>query len=207
MVAKPASMHHASSGRSACWRPSSCQRLSAADRQIELGENVAEARRQHLLALEPAAETQQGHVDGERKRRGVASELPVERRRARPHPAPARTGRRSRRAPRRGTHWRSCGRHGPRTPGRRHRGRARGPVSCSASHFLEQIGMAADRALAELDQAAGDDVGALDRDADGHRAIEAAEIVERAFMMRLAAVHVHGVVDRRRAAARSPAPS
>ena len=36
-------------------------------------------------------------------------------------------------------------------------------------HFLEQIGMAADRALAELDQAARDDVGALDRDADRHR--------------------------------------
>ena len=59
--------------------------------------------------------------------------------------------------------------------------------------------MAADRALAEQDQAAGDDVGALDRDADRHRAIEAAEVVERAFLHRLAAVDVHGVVDRRRA--------
>ena len=56
--------------------------------------------------------------------------------------------------------------------------------------------MAADRALAELDQAARDDIGALDRDADRHRAVEAAEIVQRAFHDALAAVHVHGVVDR-----------
>jgi hypothetical protein len=61
-------------------------------------------------------------------------------------------------------------------------------------HFLEQIGMAADRALPELDEAARDDVGAFDGDADGHRAIEAAEIVERAFLHGLAGVHVNGVV-------------
>src|ERR1700741_3074119 len=61
-------------------------------------------------------------------------------------------------------------------------------------HFLEQVGMAADRALAELDQAARDDIGAFDRDADGHRAVEAAEIVVRAFLHALAAVHVERVV-------------
>ena len=56
--------------------------------------------------------------------------------------------------------------------------------------------MAADRALAELDQRARDDVGAFDRDADRHRAIDAAEIVQRAVLHGLAAVDVHGVVDR-----------
>ena len=56
--------------------------------------------------------------------------------------------------------------------------------------------MAADRPLAELDQAAGDDVGALDRDADRHRTIEAAHVVERAFLHGLAAVDVHRVIDR-----------
>ena len=63
-------------------------------------------------------------------------------------------------------------------------------------HFLEQIGMAANRALAELDQGAGDDIGAFDRDADRHAAIEAAEIIQRPFDDALAAVHVHRVVDR-----------
>ena len=31
MVRKPLAMHHSSAARSACWRPSSCQRFSAAD--------------------------------------------------------------------------------------------------------------------------------------------------------------------------------
>ena len=55
--------------------------------------------------------------------------------------------------------------------------------------------MAADRALAKLDQAAGDDVGALDGDAHRNRPIKAAHIIERAFLHRLAAVDIHGVVD------------
>ncbi len=46
--------------------------------EIEFGENVAEAGRQHLVALEGAAQDQQGHVDGKRKGRGVAPELLVE---------------------------------------------------------------------------------------------------------------------------------
>ena len=61
--------------------------------------------------------------------------------------------------------------------------------------LLEQIRMAADRALAELDQRAGDDIGAFHRDRDRHAAIKAAEIIQRAFDDRLAAMHVHGVVD------------
>ena len=55
--------------------------------------------------------------------------------------------------------------------------------------------MAANRALAELDQRAGDDVRAFNRDADRHRAIERSQIVLRPFDHGLAAVHVHGVVD------------
>ena len=56
--------------------------------------------------------------------------------------------------------------------------------------------MSADRALPEHDQIAGEDVGALDRDADRHRTIEIAEIVLRAVDHGLAAMDVHGVVDR-----------
>ncbi len=63
-------------------------------------------------------------------------------------------------------------------------------------HLIEQIGMRADRALPEHDQIAGEDVGALHGDADRHRAIEIAEIVLRAVDHGLAAMDVHGVVDR-----------
>ena len=55
--------------------------------------------------------------------------------------------------------------------------------------------MRADRALPEHDEISGQDVGALHRDADRHRAIEAPEIILRPVDDRLAAVHVHGVVD------------
>ena len=46
--------------------------------QIELRKNVAEARRDHLLALERAAEAQQGNVGRERKGGRIASERLVE---------------------------------------------------------------------------------------------------------------------------------
>jgi hypothetical protein len=55
--------------------------------------------------------------------------------------------------------------------------------------------MGADRALPEHDEIAGQDVGALDRDADRHRAVEAAHVVLRAVDHGLAAMDVHGVVD------------
>ena len=54
--------------------------------------------------------------------------------------------------------------------------------------------MAADRALAEDHQAAGQDVRALDRDRDRHHLVAAAEVVLRAEADALAAVHVHRVV-------------
>ena len=81
-------------GRPSC-RPSSSQRLSTADEQKQLGQDVAEARRDHLPALEPAAERQQRDIDGERERRGVAAELAVELASPRRRPARARTCRRS----------------------------------------------------------------------------------------------------------------
>ena len=62
-------------------------------------------------------------------------------------------------------------------------------------HFLEQIGMAADRALAELDEGTRNDVGAFHCDRDRDAAIKAAEIIQRAFDDGLAAMHIHGVVD------------
>ena len=55
--------------------------------------------------------------------------------------------------------------------------------------------MRADRALPEHDQIAGQDIGALDRDADRHRAIEIAQVVLRTVDHGLAAMDVHGVVD------------
>src|SRR4029077_20843265 len=55
--------------------------------------------------------------------------------------------------------------------------------------------MAADRSLTELDEAAGDDIGAFDRDADRHATIKAAKIIEGAFDDALAAMDVHRVVD------------
>ena len=56
--------------------------------------------------------------------------------------------------------------------------------------------MAADRALAEQDQAAGEDVGAFDGDADRDLLVGAAEEVLRAEADALAADHVHAVVHR-----------
>ena len=56
--------------------------------------------------------------------------------------------------------------------------------------------MGADRALPEHDEIAGQDVGALDGDADRHRAIKTAEIILRTVDDGLAAMDVHGVVDR-----------
>ena len=54
--------------------------------------------------------------------------------------------------------------------------------------------MAADRALAEDDQVAREDVGALDRDRDRDRLIAAAQVVVRPEHDALAAVHVHRIV-------------
>src|ERR1700694_3426180 len=56
--------------------------------------------------------------------------------------------------------------------------------------------MRADRALPEHDQVPRQNVGALDGDADGHRPIEMAEVVLRAIDHGLAAMDVHGVVER-----------
>ena len=50
--------------------------LERGGRQIQLGEHVAEARGQHLLPLEPAAEAEQRQIDREREGRGVAAKLP-----------------------------------------------------------------------------------------------------------------------------------
>ena len=63
-------------------------------------------------------------------------------------------------------------------------------------HFIEQIGMRADRALPEHDQIAGEDVGAFHGDADRNGAVEIAEIILRAVDHGLAAMDIHGIVDR-----------
>src|SRR5262249_57804572 len=60
------------------WPPLLIPALEHRGEKIKLGEDVAEARGDHLLALEPAAQGQQRHIDGEREGRGVAGELLVE---------------------------------------------------------------------------------------------------------------------------------
>ena len=62
-------------------------------------------------------------------------------------------------------------------------------------HFLQHVRVAADRALAEDDQAARQDVGALDRDRHRHLLVGAAHEVVGAEADALAAEDVHGVVD------------
>ncbi|MGY3293863.1 hypothetical protein ACVWW3_000358 [Bradyrhizobium sp. LM2.9] len=63
-------------------------------------------------------------------------------------------------------------------------------------HLVEQIRMRADGALPEHDEIAGEDIGTLDGDADRDSAVEIAEIVLRTVDHGLAAMDVHGVVDR-----------
>ena len=66
-------------------------------------------------------------------------------------------------------------------------------------HLLQHERMAAHRALAEDDQAPRQDVRALDRDADRHHLVAAAEVILRPEHDALAALHVHRVVrDRAR---------
>ncbi len=64
----------------------------------------------------------------------------------------------------------------------------------SRGHFLQDIGMATHGALAENDQAAGKDVGALHRDRHRNDLVSAAEILFRSQADALSAVHIHGVV-------------
>ena len=58
-----------------------------------------------------------------------------------------------------------------------------------------QPGVAANRALAEDDHAAGQDVGALDGDPDRKRLVAAPEVVVRPHADAAATVHIHGIVD------------
>ena len=46
--------------------------------QIEFGQDIAEPRRQHFLALQRAAQRQQRHVGAQREGRRIARELPIE---------------------------------------------------------------------------------------------------------------------------------
>src|SRR4051812_21991361 len=62
-------------------------------------------------------------------------------------------------------------------------------------HLIEQIRMSADGALPEHDQITGQDVGALDGDADRYRAIQIAHVVLRTVDHGLAAMDIHRVID------------
>src|SRR5262249_59638195 len=136
--------------------------------EIRLRENVAEARGEHLLALERAAQGQQRQVDGEREGRRVAPELLVEaarsprRRRRREHAAGPRAPPRAKAvgdavaemAPERAVELRE----------------AAGAVGVlERRHFPQQVRMAAHRALRELEAAGRPSGGACYGRADARR--------------------------------------
>ena len=169
--------------------------LQRGGQEIEFGKNIAEPRREHFLTLERAAQRQQRHVGAQSKCRRIARELAIEPR------CVAGIGRRGKQpaAP-------------ASAPGAEHRRKTvadmfperlveglqpLGAIGFAERvHLLEQIGMRADCALPEHDQIAGQDIGALDSDADRHRAIEIAKIILRPIDHGLAAMDVHGVIDR-----------
>ena len=160
-----------SSGWSAVGRPSSWKRLSAAEAEVQPGERVGEAAGDLLAPLERAAERHHRGVGDEREGGGEARQaLEVGARSAR---RPARCARRppvsassSARTALRTTK--------PTWPKNARSKRARSFV-CDRLHLLEHERMAADRALAEDDHRARQDVGALDRDADRHGDVDRAQ--------------------------------
>ena len=79
MVLKPVAMHHSTSGEIGLLAALVLPAFEHGRQQIELGEDVAEPRRQHLLALQRAAERQKRHVGAKREGRRVARELAIER--------------------------------------------------------------------------------------------------------------------------------
>ena len=63
-------------------------------------------------------------------------------------------------------------------------------------HIVEHMRMRTDRPLAENDQAAGDNIRALDRDANWYRAVEWQQVVERPVDHSFARMHIHRVIQR-----------
>ncbi|CFU09251.1 Uncharacterised protein [Bordetella pertussis] len=163
--------------------------------QIQFGQDVAQARRNHFAALERSAQRAQRHIGQQRERRRVAAELAVMDRRGsadrRARQQPAGPG------PAPGPQGVGAG-VAQMLPEQAMEGlqAALGVLVAQSQHLAHQVRVGADRSLAEYDQAARQDIGALDRDGDGHRAIQIAEIVRRTVDHRLAGVHVHRVVDR-----------
>ena len=62
-------------------------------------------------------------------------------------------------------------------------------------HFLQHPGVAADRTLAENDQRARQNIGALHRDRNRNLLVGTAQIIVRAHADTLAAVNVHRIID------------
>ncbi len=164
--------------------------------QIERRQDVAEPCRELLAPLETTAHHQQRDVGEKRESRRKARQLLVitphlgrhrrfdahEVRAGQPQPEGAQTVlQREADMPPEGAVEAFEALSGIGLPGRRHLG--------------EQIGMAADRPLAEDDQRTGEDVRALDGDADRRLLPGAAEEVRRTETDALAADHVHAVAD------------
>ncbi len=169
--------------------------LEDAGQEIKLGKRVGHAAGDLLLHLEPAAKQRHGRVSDKGKRAGSAGELLP--------PAPRRAG-----------IWRGAGDGAEReiveqrAEDVRQRERHMAVESAlEVGHALvliailqrldlgEEIGVTAQRALGEGDQRAGQDIGALNRDADRDHLIGALDVVRRPVANAAAAVNVERVVD------------
>ena len=164
--------------------------------QVHLRQDVAQARRQALAALQAAAQHQHRGVGQQGEGGGITAEQLVVALHLGCHvgidanPAAAGQGRAQR------AQFVACHETDMAPEGAIEVVQALLAVRrLGRLHLGQHIGMAADRALAEDDQAAGQDVGAFDGDADGNLLVGAAQEVGRSQADALAADDVHAVVD------------
>ncbi|MNI53024.1 hypothetical protein D3C73_1078380 [compost metagenome] len=162
--------------------------------QVKLRQHVTQARRDHFAALQPTAQLRQGGVGQQREARRIAPQPPIVARRGAGH----RRRRQQTARPRAADGAQRVLAGVPQVApedivkdldaalfvgvGQRH-------------HFRHQVRMRADGALPEDDQVARQDVGAFDRDRDGHRAIQRAQVVAGAVHDGAPGVHVHRGID------------
>ena len=161
--------------------------------EVHAGQHVPEPRRQALLLLQVAAEGEHRHIDREGEGGGEAHDVLVVAR----GPALDRRAGEARMGERHdeGAHRIRDAEADVREQRAVELLHARGAIGIARRrHLAQHERVAAHRALAEDDEIAGEEIGALDRNGDRHDLVAAAEIVARPEADALAAVHVHGVV-------------
>ncbi len=169
--------------------------LQDAGQQIKLGERVGHAPGDLLLGLEPAAEQHHGHVGDEGEgARGAGKLAPPA---ARGAGVRRRAGKGAeRQVVEQGAEQIRDGKGEMAVEGALEGGDALLLVGVLQRLDLgEEVGVAAERALGEGDQGAGEDVGAFDGDADRHHLIGALDVVRRPVADASAAMDVEGVID------------